>query len=99
MDATHPLSFGIGDGYSSLKVSDDAYEYLEDGWNVGRIREEPRVSGFVGNKAYRKIQETLNFGVEPMRRGQVIYLVDNPLYRAFWENGKFLFANALFQVQ
>ncbi len=99
MDATHPLSFGIGNSYSSLKVSEDAYAYLEDGWNVGRIRSEPTVAGFVGNKAYQKIQETLNFGVEPIRRGQVIYLVDNPLYRAFWENGKFLFANALFQVQ
>ncbi|MGB3800556.1 MAG: M14 family metallopeptidase [Lewinella sp.] len=99
MDETHPLSFGIGDSYSTLKVSDDAYEYLENGWNVGRIRQAPRVSGFVGNQAYDKIEETLNFGVEPMRRGQVIYLVDNPLYRAFWENGKFLFANALFQVQ
>ncbi len=99
MDATHPLSFGIGEAYSSLKVSDDSYDYLEDGWNVGRIRTEPQVAGFVGNKAYRKIQETLNFGVEPLRRGEVIYLVDNPLYRAFWENGKFLFANALFQVQ
>ena len=99
MDDTHPLSFGIGDAYSTLKVSDDAYDYLENGWNVGRVRSEPQVSGFVGNKAYDKIQETLNFGVEPMRGGQVIYLVDNPLYRAFWENGKFLFANALFQVQ
>ncbi|WP_116126300.1 M14 family metallopeptidase [Lewinella sp. IMCC34183] len=98
MDATHPLSFGIGDSYSALKVSDDAYAYLENGWNVGRVRSNPRVSGFVGNKAYGKIQETLDFGVEPMRRGQVIYLVDNPLYRAFWENGKLLFANALFQV-
>ncbi|MCP9234339.1 M14 family zinc carboxypeptidase [Lewinella sp. JB7] len=99
MDGTHPLSFGIGDRYASLKVSEDAYAYLENGWNVGRIRAGARVQGFVGNQAYRKIQETLNFGVEPLRRGTVIYLVDNPLYRAFWENGKFLFANALFQVQ
>ncbi|NJB87234.1 hypothetical protein GGR26_003014 [Lewinella marina] len=99
MDDTHPLSFGIGDAYASLKTSDDAYDYLENGWTVGRVRQEPRVSGFVGNQAYEKIQETLNFGVEPLGRGQVIYLVDNPLYRAFWENGKFLFANALFQVQ
>ncbi|MBB4080896.1 hypothetical protein GGR28_003535 [Lewinella aquimaris] len=99
MDNTHPLSFGIGERYSSLKVSDDAYAYLENGWNVGRIRTGAQVQGFVGNEAYSKIQETLNFGVEPMQRGEVIYLVDNPLYRAFWENGKFLFANALFQVQ
>ena len=99
MDDTHPLAFGIGAQYASLKTSEDAYAYLEDGWNVGRIRAGTQVTGFVGNEAYTKIQETLNFGVEPMGRGQVIYLVDNPLYRAFWENGKFLFANALFQVR
>ena len=99
LDETHPLSFGIGPRYASLKTSDDAYAYLEDGWNVGRIRAGTQVQGFVGNEAYGKIQETLNFGVEPMGRGEVIYLVDNPLFRAFWEEGKFLFANALFQVQ
>ena len=99
LDETHPLSFGIGPRYASLKTSDDAYAYLEDGWNVGRIRAGTQVQGFVGNEAYRKIQETLNFGVEPLGRGEVVYLVDNPLFRAFWEEGKFLFANALFQVQ
>jgi hypothetical protein len=25
-------------------------------------------------------------------------LVDNPLFRAFWENGKMVFANAVFMV-
>ena len=98
-DATHPLSFGIGERYASLKTSDDAYAYLENGYNAGRIRAGAQVQGFVGNEAYARIQETLDFGVEPIGRGQVIYLVDNPLYRAFWENGKLLFANALFQVQ
>jgi hypothetical protein len=99
LDGTHPLSFGLGDRYASLKTSDDAYDYLESGYNVGRIRAGTQVQGFIGNEAYSRIQETLNYGVEPMRRGEVIYLVDNPLYRAFWENGKLLFANALFQVQ
>ncbi len=99
MDATHPLSFGIGARYQSLKVDDTAYAYLEDGWNVGRIRDGAVVRGFVGNKAYDKIVESLSFGVEPMGSGQVIYLVDNPLFRSFWEEGKFLFANALFQVR
>ena len=59
---------------------------------------DPFVSGFIGNKAYNAIQETLIFGVENMGRGEVIYMIDNPLYRGFWQNGKLLFANALFQV-
>ena len=38
------------------------------------------------------------FGVENMGRGRVIYLADNPLFRAFWYNGKLLFGNAVFIV-
>jgi hypothetical protein len=97
-DDTHPLSFGIGSKYYSLKTGSTAYQYLEGGQNVGRLRTNPFVAGFIGNKAYNNIQETLVFGVENMGRGHVIYLVDNPLYRGFWQNGKLLFANALFQV-
>ena len=99
MDDTYPLSFGIGDTYHSLKTGSSAYEYLDDGVNAGRIRTAPMISGFVGSKVKKAIEETLVFGVQPMGRGQVVYLIDNPLYRGFWEQGKLLFANALFQVR
>ena len=46
----------------------------------------------------KQIDRTLVFGTQNMGRGQVIYLVDNPLFRGFWENGKLFFANALFMV-
>jgi len=99
MDETYPLSFGIGGNYSSLKTGSAAYDYLEDGVNAGRIRTNPAISGFVGSKVKKQIEETLVFGVQDMGRGRVIYLVDNPLYRGFWEEGKLLFANAVFQVR
>ncbi len=98
MDATYPLSFGIGETYHSLKTGSASYDYLENGTNAGRIRTAPFISGFVGSRAKEEIEETLVFGVQNMGRGQVIYLVDNPLYRGFWEQGKLLFANAVFQV-
>jgi len=56
------------------------------------------VSGFAGSEAQKKIDETLIFGTQYMGRGQVIYMVDNPLFRGFWENGKLFFANAIFMV-
>jgi hypothetical protein len=34
--------------------------------------------------------------MEEKGAGAVIYLVDNPLFRSFWENGKFAFCNAVF---
>jgi len=98
MDETYPLSFGIGKNYHSLKTGSATYDYLEGGVNAGRIRTSPYISGFVGSKVKKDIEETLVFGVQGMGRGQVVYLVDNPLYRGFWEQGKLLFANAVFQV-
>jgi len=38
----------------------------------------------------------LLFGTEAVGSGSVVYFVDNPLYRSFWENGKLWLVNALF---
>jgi hypothetical protein len=40
----------------------------------------------------------LVFGVEEKGEGHVVYFVDNPLFRGFWENGKLLFGNAVWSV-
>ena len=40
--------------------------------------------------------EDLVFGEKSMGRGKVVYLVDNPLFRGFWDQGNLLFANALY---
>ena len=99
VDNTNPLAYGYGDTYFTLKLGDRAYNYLENGSAVylAEGANEP-VSGFAGSDAKKKIAETLIFGTEPVGRGQVIYMVDNPLFRGFWENGKLFFANALFMV-
>ena len=56
------------------------------------------VGTVVSCNSKKKIAETLVFGVENYGRGQVVYMVDNPLFRGFWENGKLFFVNALFMV-
>ncbi len=98
MDTSHPLAFGYEDSYFSLKLDADAYSYLEDGWNVGVAKEGAHMSGFIGYKAEEELENTLTFGVQNMGRGSVVYMVDNPLFRAFWHNGKLLFGNAVFMV-
>jgi len=45
-----------------------------------------------------KLKESVSFGVQSMGSGSIVYMVDNPLYRNFWEQGKLLFSNALFFV-
>lgn len=99
MDVTHPLAFGYKDRYYSLKTSSQRYAWLENGWNVGVIKTpENLVSGFVGNKAKGRFKEALNYGVQNLGRGQVIYMADNPLFRAFWYDGHLLYGNAVFLV-
>ncbi|MEX0608159.1 MAG: M14 family metallopeptidase [Balneolaceae bacterium] len=98
MDETHPLAFGYSDEYMSLKLGSTSFEYLDNGWNVGAVKENAHRSGFVGHKAKKQLENTLAFGVQNMGRGKVVYMIDNPLFRGFWHNGKLLFGNAVFFV-
>ncbi|MBS1489553.1 MAG: zinc carboxypeptidase [Bacteroidetes bacterium] len=99
LDNTHPLAFGLGNYYYSLRTNDLHYVYLENGWNVGTLKGKQKpVMGFAGNKVNKKLENSLVFGVENKGKGQVVYLVDNPTFRCFWENGKMIFANAVFMV-
>ncbi len=99
MDSSHPLGFGYDDTYFSLKLRNRRYAYLPRGWNVGTIQDSSAiVSGFVGYKAQENFRESMVFGVEEIGRGHVVYIADNPLFRAFWYNGKLLFGNAVFIV-
>jgi hypothetical protein len=99
LDNTNPLGFGLGQTYYALKLSDDIYDFLgTDDWNVGTIKKDGYVAGFVGQKSKQKIQDGMLIGLQPMGKGNVIYLVDDPIFRSFWENGKLLFSNAVFMV-
>jgi hypothetical protein len=98
LDNTHPLAFGFPDFYYTLKLDDNVYQYLTDAWNVGVIKKDNYVSGFVGSKVRKKLSDGLIFGVQEIGNGSVVYLADDPLFRSFWENGKLLFSNAVFMV-
>ena len=98
IDPTHPLAFGYGDFYYTLKLRNGSYELLKSG-NVSVIKgDTDPVAGFSGSETPDRLVNSLVFGVEDIERGQVVYMVDNPLFRGFWENGKLFFVNALFMV-
>ncbi|SDS18812.1 Zinc carboxypeptidase [Christiangramia echinicola] len=96
LDNTHPLAFGYEENYFTLKLSSDSYSLLSNGYNVSYIKEPKIVSGFAGSEAVKNLKNSLIFGEVPMGEGSIVYMVDNPLFRAFWENGKLFFANAIF---
>jgi hypothetical protein len=98
LDNSHPLAFGYGNTYYSLKMGTDLYEFMKDGWNVGIIKKENQLAGFVGSKTREKIKDGTVIGVMPMGSGSVVFFADDPIFRNFWENGKMLLANAVFLV-
>ncbi|WP_438946697.1 M14 family metallopeptidase [Sediminibacterium sp.] len=96
LDNTHPLGFGYPDFYYTLKQDGNVYEFMKDGWNVGTIKKDAYVTGFVGAKLKPNIKEGMLFGVQDMGAGTVVYIAEDPLFRNFWENGYLLIANAVF---
>ena len=100
LDNTHPMAYGYEDNYYfSLKIGNSSYRLLEDGYNVGYLNNKPKpTSGFAGEKALDKISNSLVFGHQDYGNGSFIYMVDNPLFRSFWENGKLLLVNSIFFV-
>lgn len=97
VDPTHPMAYGFNSKYFSLKLGANAYEPLKEG-TVAKLASSTPVSGFAGSNTISKMENTLVFGVEQQGRGSVVYLVDNPLFRGFWQGGKLFFVNALFMV-
>ena len=99
MDTSHPLAFGLNDYYFSLKTSSSHYDLLKNAWNVGYVEEGYLSHGFIGANLKNKLNNTAVFAVQNKGGGRVIYLIDNPLFRSFWEEGKLLFSNAIFLAQ
>ena len=98
LDNTHPLAFGYGNSYFALVRSSDTFSFLEDGWNVGVLKKDNYATGFVGTTAKDKLQDALILGTQELGNGHIIYMADNPLFRAFWHSGKLMFGNAVFVV-
>lgn len=100
LDNTHPLAFGYGDTYYSLKLGSNSYSFLKDGYNVGYIKGDFQiVSGFAGEAAAAKLKNSIVFAQAKKGKGSVIYLLDDVLFRSFWQNGKLFLANAVFFVE
>ncbi|MGL5944789.1 MAG: zinc carboxypeptidase, partial [Sediminibacterium sp.] len=92
------LAFGYPDYYYTLKQDNNLYEFLKDGWNVGTLKKDAYITGFAGVKVKTKLKDGMLLGVQDIGSGSVVYLSEDLLFRNFWENGKLLFANAVFLV-
>jgi hypothetical protein len=95
LDNSHPLAYGMPNYYFSLKTSGAAYQPMKNVWNVGYTDDKFEPLGFVGYRLKPQLKNTVGFAVQSIRRGTVVYMVDNPLYRNFWYQGKMLMSNAV----
>lgn len=99
LDNTHPLAFGYSKTYYTLKQDDIMFDFLKPGgWNVGVIKKDNQVAGYVGSRLKNKIQDGVLFGVQDMGNGAIAFMADDVLFRSFWENGKLMLCNAVFFV-
>ncbi len=96
LDDTHPYVYGLGTEWFIIKRS-DGMPYLENGNNIAYITEDEPVSGFAGSKFIKNIGNTLVIGSERVGQGEVVYLSDDPYYRAFWKSGRIILGNIAFR--
>ncbi len=83
LDDSHPLAFGYPDYYFTLKQNRVLYDFMKDGWNVGIIKKENQVVGFVDSELKEKIKDGTVIGIGEIGRGSVIYFADDPILRSF----------------
>ncbi len=99
VDNTHPLAFGYPNTYFTLKQGSTSYSLMDKGFNVTHIGKSPKqVSGFAGSEAIKGLKNSLVFGEERLGNGSIIYMVEDIVFRGFWQSGKLFLANAIFFV-
>ncbi|GAB4490112.1 MAG: M14 family metallopeptidase [Saprospiraceae bacterium] len=96
VDNSHPLALGLSDYYFSLKTSADAYQMPDKAAAVIYLEDSYQAYGFIGSRVKPRLKKTPIVTVQRMGSGQAVFFVDEPLFRSFWEQGKVLFANAVF---
>ena len=96
LDNTHPYTYGLGSEWFIIKRS-QGYPYLSSGNNIAYITDSEPVSGFAGKEFIKNIGNTLVIGSERIGRGEVVYISDDPYYRAFWKSGRVLLGNLAFR--
>jgi hypothetical protein len=96
LDSTHPIAYGYPGFYYTLKQDARVYATIKSGWNVGIFPSNAYTAGFVGSKLKSQLKQGVVIGEKKYGNGDIIIFNDDVLFRLFWQNGKMLFANAVF---
>ncbi len=96
VDNSNPLAFGFPPYYFSLKTLPDIFQMPEKSDSPFYLEGDYQSYGFIGSRLKPQLKNTPLAILQKMNHGEAVFLIDNPLFRSFWQQGKMLFANALF---
>lgn len=98
IDITHPLFYGYERNSTYMfRRGNDFFEPLGNPYATpARYSKNPVVSGYLHKNNEAMLQESAAVLTSSIGRGQIITIMDNPLFRGYWWGGSKLFANAIF---
>ena len=98
IDMTHPLFYGYNrEEMYFFKRGNSYYEHSSNVYNTPAVYDEnPIASGYLHKSNAERLKSSAAVLVHNSGSGQVISIVDNPLFRGYWWGGSKLFANAIF---
>ncbi len=98
LDQSHPLCYGLNQ--ATMPVFRNSTTFLTKGKNPYgspiSYTNDPLLSGYISIKNLSMLKNSASILVNKYGKGQVINMVDNPNFRAFWYGTNRLFANAIF---
>lgn len=98
LDLTHPLFYGFyRDNLPVFRAGTSTMEPADNPYATPMLyTEEPLLSGYINKENLENLGGKAAVIVSGRGRGKVIYMADNPNFRAFWYGTNRLFANAIF---
>jgi len=94
LDDTHPYAFGMGKEWFLMKRN-EGLPFLEKGFNIGYVTDNNPVAGFAGYKYRQKVRNTGVIASETVGKGTVVYISEDPYFRAYWKSGRVLLGNII----
>ena len=96
LDASHPLSFGIGESVPTFRTSSTFFDADAPAAVVGRYGAEPLLAGYISSARLESASGSAAVVVTRRGRGTVVAFLDEPVFRGFWIGSARLLSNAVF---
>lgn len=94
-DNEDPMGWAMPDYLDCLILGNNAFRNIENGINVGYIEKWEMNKGYMDEELKPFLENSVRFTYKNVGSGKAIYMMDDPLFRGFWERGKQLFTNAI----